>query len=59
MGIGLLNVSTVDGHWESVQFSCFDFGMKAVPLVPAPVPQLSNFCIYCQGNLSVLPLFWL
>lgn len=43
MGTMLLNVSTVDGHWESFLLSYFDFEIKAVSFVPALVPWLSNF----------------
>lgn len=56
MGTMLLNVSTVDGHWESY----FDFEIKAVSFVPALVPWLSNFstvvedffCIFLCLNFS-------
>lgn len=44
MGTTLLNVSTVDGHWEPY----FDFEIKAVSFVPALVPWLSNFSIVVE-----------
>lgn len=45
MGTLFLNVSTVDGHWESSLLPYFDFKIEAAPLVPALGPQLSDFSI--------------
>lgn len=53
MGTTLLNVSTVDGHWESFLPSYSDFEIKAVSFVPAVVPWLSNFSIVVEECFSV------
>lgn len=53
MGTMLLNVSTVDGHWESFLLSYSDFKIEAVPFVPALGPCLSDFSIVVQDFFCI------